>query len=87
VGLTSGIGWAPIGPMSRTPGRTDRLTAATALALTAGVTLRVGCAALVAPLTVSLAVVTVVLRWRTRINTAWYIGAAGLIGIARELVW
>src|SRR5690606_19100771 len=59
---------------------------ATALALMAGVTIQLGRAALVDPLTVALAAVTLILQWRTRLNTAWYIGAAALIGIGRALL-
>ena len=59
---------------------------AAALALMAGVTLQLGRVALVDPLTIALAVTTLVLQWRTNLNTAWYIGVAALIGLARALV-
>lgn len=59
---------------------------ATALALMAGVTVQLGRAALVDPLTVALAAVTLFLQWRTRLNTAWYIGVAALIGVGRALL-
>ena len=59
---------------------------AAALALMAGVTLQLGRVALVDPLTIALAVTALVLQWRTNLNTAWYIGAAALIGLARALV-
>ena len=59
---------------------------ATALALMAGVTLQLGRVAVVDPLTVALAVAALVLQWRTKLNTAWYIGAAALIGLGRTLV-
>ncbi|GAA0388790.1 chromate transporter [Acrocarpospora corrugata] len=58
---------------------------AAALALMAGVTLHLGREALVDPLTVVLAGVTLILQWRTRINTAWFIAAAAGIGTARAL--
>ena len=59
---------------------------ATALALMAGVTWQLGRVALIDPLTIALAVVTLVLQWRTKLNTAWYIGAAALIGLGRTLL-
>ena len=59
---------------------------ATALALMAGVTLQLGRVAVVDPLTVALAVAALVLQWRTKLNTAWYVGAAALIGLGRTLV-
>ena len=55
-------------------------------ALMVGVTVQLGRAALIDLLTVALAVVALVLQWRTRINTAWYIGAAALVGLARMLL-
>lgn len=55
---------------------------ATALALMAGVTIQLAGDALVDPLTIILAVAALLLQWRTRVNTAWYIGVAGLVGIA-----
>ncbi|WP_261376603.1 chromate efflux transporter [Nocardioides sp. J9] len=58
---------------------------ATALALMAGVSLELGRSALVDPLTVGLAVATVVLLWRTRLNSAWFIAAGALVGVVRLL--
>lgn len=58
---------------------------ATALALMAGVSLQLGRSGLVDPLTVALAVATLVLLWRTRLNSAWFIGAGALVGVAHAL--
>lgn len=58
---------------------------ATALALMAGVSLQLGRTALVDPLTVALTLATLVLLWRTRINSVWFIGAGALVGAARIL--
>lgn len=58
---------------------------ATALALMAGVSLELGRSALVDPLTMGLAVATVVLLWRTRLNSAWFIAAGALVGVVRLL--
>jgi len=58
----------------------------TALALMAGVTGQLGRAALVDPLTVAIAVATLILLWRTRLNSAWYVAAGALIGLARTLL-
>lgn len=55
---------------------------ATALALMAGVSLQLGRTALVDPLTIALGVVTLLLLWRTRLNSAWFIAAGALIGLA-----
>ena len=59
---------------------------ATALALLAGVTLRLAGEAFVDPLTVGLAVLALLLQWRTRLNTAWIIGGAAVIGVIRVLL-
>lgn len=59
---------------------------AAALALMAGVTLQLARAALVDPLTIALAVATLVVQWRTRLNTAWLIGAGACVGLARTLL-
>ncbi len=59
---------------------------ATALALMAGVTIQLAGDALVDPLTIILAVAALLLQWRARVNTAWYIGVAGLVGIAHMLL-
>lgn len=54
---------------------------AVALALMAGVTLRLGRETLVDPLTIGLAVVTVLVLWRTKLNSAWLIAAGALVGV------
>jgi chromate transport protein ChrA len=59
---------------------------ATALALMTGVTLHLARDALVDPLTVALAVLALLLQWRTRLNTAWLIGAAAALGAVRALI-
>ncbi|WP_329084726.1 MULTISPECIES: chromate efflux transporter [unclassified Streptosporangium] len=59
---------------------------ATALALMAGVTLQLAGEAFVDPLTVALAALALLLQWRTRLNTAWYIAVAAVIGLARVLI-
>jgi chromate transporter len=59
---------------------------AAALALMAGVTLQLGRNALVDPLTVGVCVVAGLLLWRTRLNSAWYVGAGAAIGIVAELL-
>jgi chromate transporter len=56
---------------------------ATALALMAGVTLQLGRSAIVDPLTALIALATLALLWRTRLNSAWYIGAGAVIGITQ----
>jgi chromate transporter len=52
----------------------------------AGVTLQLGRNALVDPLTVGVCVVAGLLLWRTRLNSAWYVGAGAAIGIVAELL-
>jgi chromate transporter len=52
-----------------------------ALALMAGVTLQLGQAALVDPLTWVLAIVAFLLLWRFKLNSAWLILAAAAIGL------
>ncbi|SEG83978.1 chromate transporter [Thermomonospora echinospora] len=59
---------------------------ATALALMAGVSYQLGREALVDPLTVVLAVATVLLLWRVRLNSAWLIGVGGAIGLAVRML-
>jgi chromate transporter len=54
---------------------------ATALALMAGVSWRLAGTALVDPLTVLVFAVTLVLLWRTRLNSAWYVGGGALVGL------
>ncbi|WP_196455408.1 chromate efflux transporter [Planomonospora sp. ID82291] len=59
---------------------------ATALALMAGVTVELAGEAFVDPLTVGLAGAALLLQWRTRLNTAWFIAAAAAVGLVRALV-
>jgi chromate transporter len=59
---------------------------ATALALMAGVSLQLGRSALVDVITVGLAVVTLLLLRRTRLNSAWLIAAGALVGVAHTLI-
>ncbi len=54
------------------------------LALMAAVTLQLGRASLVDPLTVGLALVSGALVWRTRINTTWLVLLGALAGVARN---
>ncbi len=54
---------------------------ATALALMAGVSWTLGRDALVDVLTVLLFAATLLLLWRTRLNSAWYVGGGALVGI------
>ncbi|MDF2710159.1 MAG: chromate transporter, chromate ion transporter family [Nonomuraea muscovyensis] len=59
---------------------------AAAFALMAGVSYQLGRTAIVDPLTVAIALATLVLLWRTRLNNAWYIAAGALIGLAHTLL-
>jgi chromate transporter len=59
---------------------------AAALSLMAGVTLQLGRDALVDPLTTALCVVAALLLWRTRLNSAWYVGAGAAIGVTVTLL-
>jgi chromate transporter len=59
---------------------------ATALALMAGVSYELARTATVDPLTVAIAVVTLVLLWRTTLNNAWYIAAGALVGLGHTLL-
>lgn len=59
---------------------------AAALALMAGVTLQLGRAAIVDPLTALLAVASLLVLWRTRLNNAWLIGGGALVGLAHTLL-
>lgn len=59
----------------------------TALALMAGVSYQLARTAIVDPLTVALAVVTLLLLWRTRLNNAWYIAGGALVGLAHTLTF
>lgn len=56
---------------------------ATALALMAGVTLQLTGDAFVDPITVGLAVLALLLQWRTRLSTVWFIAVAAAIGLVR----
>ena len=58
----------------------------TALALLAGVTYRLARTAIVDPLTVAIAVVSLVLLGRTRLNSASLIAAGAALGLARGLL-
>ncbi|GII62644.1 chromate transporter [Sphaerisporangium krabiense] len=59
----------------------DGLNAA-ALALMAGVSYELGRTAIVDWPTTAIALATLALLWRTRLNSAWYIAAGALIGLA-----
>lgn len=59
---------------------------AAALALMAGVTLHLAGTAIVDPLTATITAVTLLLMWRTKWNSAWFIGAGALIGIGHALL-
>jgi chromate transporter len=54
----------------------------TALALMAGVTYQLGGTAIVDPLTGAIAVLTLVLLWRTKLNSVWYILGGAIVGLA-----
>jgi len=55
---------------------------AAALALMAGVSWQLARTAIVDPLTAAIAALTLLLLWRTKLNTAWYIAGGALIGLA-----
>jgi chromate transporter len=59
---------------------------ATALALMAGVSYQLARSAIIDPLTLGVAAVTLVLLWMTRLNNAWYIAGGALMGLARTLL-
>jgi chromate transporter len=59
---------------------------AAALALMAGVTVQLGRNALVDPLTVAVCLAAGLLLWRTRLNSAWYVGAGAVIGAGATLL-
>jgi chromate transporter len=63
----------------------DGLNAA-ALALMAGVSYQLGLTAIVDPLTAAIALATLGLLWRTRLNNAWYIAGGALIGLAHTFL-
>jgi chromate transporter len=52
----------------------------------AGVTWQLGRTAIIDLLTVGIAIVTLLLVWKTKINTAWYIAAGAGIGLAHTLL-
>ena len=58
---------------------------ATALALMAGVTYQLARIAIVDPLTVAIAMVSLVLLRRTRLNSAWLTSGGAALGLARAL--
>lgn len=58
---------------------------AAALALMAGVSLRLARSALVDPLTVAVFAVVLVLMLRTRLNSAWYVGGGAVVGLVATL--
>jgi chromate transporter len=62
----------------------DGLNAA-AIALMAGVSYHLGRTAIVDPLTLAIATVTLLLLWRTKLNNAWYIAGGAAIGLAHTL--
>jgi len=59
---------------------------ATALALMAGVSYQLGRTAIVDLLTVGIAVVTLLLLWRTRLNNTWFIAGGAVIGVTHTLL-
>jgi chromate transporter len=59
---------------------------ATALALMAGVSYQLARTAVVDPFTLAIAAVTLLLLWRTRLNSAWYIAGGALIGLTHTLL-
>ncbi|GII83525.1 chromate transporter [Sphaerisporangium siamense] len=63
----------------------DGLNAA-AFALMAGVSYELGRAAIIDWPTAAIALVTLALLWRTRLNNAWYIAGGALIGLAHTLL-
>ena len=62
----------------------DGLNAA-ALALMAGVSFQLGQTAIVDWLTAGIAVITLVLLWKTRLNNAWFIAAGAAIGLVHTM--
>ncbi|MCG5219176.1 chromate efflux transporter [Streptosporangium sp. KLBMP 9127] len=57
-----------------------------ALALMAGVSLQLGRSAIIDPLTAAIALVTLALLWKTKLNNAWYIAGGAAIGLAHTLL-
>ena len=58
----------------------------TSLGLMAAVTLQLGVASLVDPLTVMLAIVCAVLLFRYQVNTTWLVVGSAIVGIISALV-
>lgn len=81
--LTRVTGWLRSRPW--TSALLDGLNA-TALALMAGVSFELARTGLVDVLTVGLCAATLVLLWRTRLNSAWFIGWGALVGVAHVLL-
>ncbi|MEW9554915.1 chromate efflux transporter [Nonomuraea sp. NPDC050783] len=63
----------------------DGLNAA-ALALMAGVSYQLARTAIIDPLTIAIAAISLVLLWTTRLNNAWLIGGGAAIGLAHALL-
>jgi len=59
---------------------------AAALALMAGVSYQLARTSLVDPLTVAIALVTLLLLYKTELNNAWYIAVGALVGLAHSLL-
>ncbi|MEV0381719.1 chromate efflux transporter [Nonomuraea sp. NPDC050643] len=59
---------------------------ATALALMAGVSYQLARTAIVDPLTTAIAVIALVLLWKTTINNAWLIAGGAAVGLAHTLL-
>ncbi len=57
-----------------------------ALALMAGVSFQLGQSAVIDPLTAAIALVTLSLLWKTKLNNAWYIAGGAAIGLAHTLL-
>ena len=81
--LTRLAGW--LRSRSWTSALLDGLNA-TALALMAGICWTLGRDALVDAWTVALFGLTLLLLWRTRLNSAWYVGGGAVVGILLHLV-
>lgn len=58
---------------------------ATSMALIAGVTWQLGRTAIIDLLTAGIAIITLILLWRTKLNNIWYIAASAIIGLAHTL--
>ncbi len=66
-------------------GALDGVNAA-ALGLMAGVTVTLGLAAIIDPVTIVLALLSAVVLFRWNINSAWLILAGGLVGLGKQLI-